>query len=62
MRLLRLGRLLPLIWSSDKLSWRIKDVINMIQLAVSDNIAVKFMKTKKRHLDIWNDVKLRRLC
>ena len=40
----------------DKLSWRTKDVIDMVQLVVSDDIAAKFSKTKKRHLDIWNGV------
>ena len=40
----------------DKLSWRTKDVIDMVQLVVSDDIAAKFSKTKTRHLDIWNDV------
>ena len=42
--------------NTDKLSWRNKDVIDMIQLVVSDDIAAKFAKTKKRNLDIWNDV------
>ena len=40
----------------DKLSWRNVDVINMIQLVVSDDISAKFAKTKKSHITIWNSV------